>query len=179
MSKFEKLYENYVGRFTKGGFLPGDFVKFKDDVLSHPAIKSGDESFKQKIKELIKSDAHLRISRMNSRVSTNSPDHDGTADQYNVTIYQTAPGNSAISTDNVITVPLSVVDRVARSSDESQMNVPQSFIRATNDKINHSNVNKSTADKLDSSYDDGEDFQKGSRDNKVEGTPKKFKNDSK
>lgn len=156
-SRFQQLYENYAGKFTKGGFLPGDFVKFKSNILSHPAVASGTQDYKDKIKELMKSDAHLRISTLTNKSATKSSDPNDTADGYNVTVYQTTLGNSASSQDNIITVPLSCVDRVARGEEASQVAPPKSFKKEFNG--NHTDANKSTADLESDSYDKGSGFK--------------------
>lgn len=154
-SRFERLYENYAGKFTKGGFLPGDFVKFKAGILSHPAVAAGSQEYKDKIKELMDSDANLRISTLTNTSATKSADPNDTDDGYNVTVYQTLPGNSATSQDNIITVPLSMVDRVAKGEAESQVAVPDSFKRNSKASLNHTGDNSSTADLQDDSYDKG------------------------
>lgn len=158
-TRFQQLYENYSGQFTKGGFLPGDFVKFKDNVLSHPSVVAGAQEYKDKIKSLMDSDANIRISSLTNTSATKSADPNSTADGYLVTVYQTTPGNSATSQDNLITVPLSTVVRVARSDEEAQIAVPKSFKRAADAKVNHTNSHKATADLQDDSYDSGKSFK--------------------
>lgn len=162
-SKFQTIYENYVGRNSKGGFLPGDFVKFKSNALSHPSIKAGTKDYIDTIQSLINSDLNLRLDSLTSYAATKSPDSSGTADQYMATIYSTLPGNSASSTDNLITVPLSVLEKVEDSHDESQMEIPKSIIGKRSSKSNHTGENKSTADIEDKSYDSGEDWRGGKR----------------
>jgi hypothetical protein len=176
-SKFEITFESYAGRFTKGGFYPGDFVKFKDDALKDASIQSGDSSYIDKIKEFMDGDLNLRIGRITGTSATKSANADGTADQYVATVYQTYPGHSTTSTDNVITVPLCVLDKVADAADETQVKVPDSFKRET-EKLSHTNRHKASADFQDDSYDSGKDFNSGSRDQTVEGTPESLKKDS-
>ncbi len=176
-SKFDITFESYAGRFTKGGFYPGDFVKFKEDALKDKSIQSGSSEYIDKIKELMDSDLTLRIGRITGTSATKSANADGTADQFVATVYQTLPGNSTTSTNNVITVPLSVLEKMAYSADETQVKVPDSFKRET-EKLSHTNRHKASADFQDNSYDSGKDFNSGSRDNTVEGTPKQFEKDS-
>jgi|TARA_R110000787_G_scaffold336_3_gene1179 hypothetical protein len=177
-SKFELTFENYAGKFTKGGFLPGDFVKFKEDVLSHPSVVSGSDDYKSKIKELMDGDAHLRISTLTNTTGAESAGADGTADQYVATIYQTMPGNSAASTDNVVTVPLAMLNKIARTSDETQMRVPDSFRRAADKRVNHTNQHKATADLESDAYDSGKDWADGKRSGKTGDKEDEFEKDS-
>lgn len=151
-SKFDVIFEDYANKFSRGGFLPGDFVKFKSDVLSNPAVQAGSEDYINKIKELMESDLHLRIHTLSAAGATNHPASVGTADRYYATVYQTLPGNSATSTDNVITVPLSVLERVAPASAESQMPIPGSTFHENCEKIKDA---FSKIDFLDDSYDKG------------------------
>ena len=161
-SKFEMLYENYSGKFTKGGFMPGDFVSFADGALNHPAVNAGSDDYKAKIEELIDSDAHLRIGSLSNTMGVEEPNADNTANRYVASIYQTTPGNSATSSDNIITIPLEVLNKVARSDQEAQMSIPKSFVN-TVDNLSHTNKNKATAETFDSSYDDGKDWEGGNR----------------
>ena len=39
MSKFIKLYESAIQRFTRGGFLIGDLVKIRESALSDEFFK--------------------------------------------------------------------------------------------------------------------------------------------
>jgi predicted O-methyltransferase YrrM len=53
MGKFTNLYESAIQRFTRGGLLIGDLVKFKSDVLTSDFVKKQAVNYAQKIKEFI------------------------------------------------------------------------------------------------------------------------------
>lgn len=158
-SAFKVLFENYTNKYTMGGFLPGDFVKFKSNILSDSRIKSGNSEYLDKIKELMNCDCKMRIQGLTSNTATKSAGSQGTADSYYATIYKTLPGNSTTSTDDVITVPLDVLELVARSAEESQMEVPSSFKKNVETTL--------TAIKQDDSYDKGKGSVKESNDSRM------------
>lgn len=62
MGKFTNLYESTIQRFTRGGFLIGDLVKFKPDALADEFLKKQGSNYVQKIKEFIDSGLNIRVS---------------------------------------------------------------------------------------------------------------------
>jgi len=62
MGKFTNLYESAIQRFTRGGLLIGDLVKFKSDVLTSDFVKKQAVNYAQKIKEFIDSGLNIRVS---------------------------------------------------------------------------------------------------------------------
>jgi hypothetical protein len=62
MGNFTKLYESALQRFTRGGFLVGDLVKFKPDAMSSNFLKLQGSNYVQKIKEFIDSGLNIRVS---------------------------------------------------------------------------------------------------------------------
>lgn len=149
-SNFDLVYENYASKFSRGGFLPGDFVKFKANVFEHPSIKAGSEAYRDKIKELMESDLNIRLQGL-TNIANKSAGAVGSADRYDASIYQTLPGNSATSTDSLLTVPLSVLEWVASSTSEAQAPVPKSFKENCEDVSS----NYKTIEFLDDTYDKG------------------------
>tara|TARA_Y100001972_G_scaffold17508_1_gene19488 strand:- start:839 stop:1441 length:603 start_codon:yes stop_codon:yes gene_type:complete len=59
--KFVKLFENYMRRFERGGFLVGDVFKFNDDFKSHDAYKDLGDNIKELIDDMIESGLHIRV----------------------------------------------------------------------------------------------------------------------
>jgi hypothetical protein len=62
MAKFNNLYESAIQRFTRGGFLIGDLVKFRENALSNDFLKAQGSNYVEKIKEYMQSDLNLRVS---------------------------------------------------------------------------------------------------------------------
>jgi len=62
MSKFIKLYESAIQRFTRGGFLIGDLVKIKESALSDEFFKKQGTNYIEKIKEFVNSGLNIRVS---------------------------------------------------------------------------------------------------------------------
>jgi hypothetical protein len=62
MGKFINLYESAIQRFTRGGLLVGDLVKFKDNVFSDDFFKNQSSNYSTKIKSFIDSGLNIRVS---------------------------------------------------------------------------------------------------------------------
>ena len=62
MAQFLKLYESAIQRFTRGGFLIGDLVKFKSNYSSDNFFKKQVTNYLQKIDEFVKSGLNIRVS---------------------------------------------------------------------------------------------------------------------
>jgi len=58
--KFVKLFENYMRRFERGGFLVGDVFKFNDDFKSHDAYKDLGDNIKELIDDMIESGLNIK-----------------------------------------------------------------------------------------------------------------------
>ena len=50
MGRFTALYESAIQRFTRGGFLTGDLVKFKDDAFKDDFFKQQASNYIEKAK---------------------------------------------------------------------------------------------------------------------------------
>jgi hypothetical protein len=61
---FVKLYESAISRYTRGGFLAGDVVKFNDGAFNDPWYKNLGENTKEKIQNMVKSGLNLRVSNV-------------------------------------------------------------------------------------------------------------------
>ena len=62
MSKFIDLFESAIQRYTRGGFLTGDLVKFKDGFKGNEYFKQQANNYLQKIDEWVKSGLNIRVS---------------------------------------------------------------------------------------------------------------------
>ena len=62
MAQFLKLYESAIQRFTRGGFLIGDLVKFKENYSSDNFFKKQAVNYIEKINEFVKSGLNIRVS---------------------------------------------------------------------------------------------------------------------
>lgn len=58
---FIKLWESAIQRFTRGGFLVGDYVKFVDDHTSCDEYKSLPAELQNQLQDLIDSGLHIRV----------------------------------------------------------------------------------------------------------------------
>lgn len=59
--KFIKIMESALSRYTRGGFLVGDYVTFVKGYKSDEKYKELNEIVKDAIEELIKSSLHIRV----------------------------------------------------------------------------------------------------------------------
>jgi hypothetical protein len=62
MGKFTKLYESAIQRFTRGGLLVGDLVKFKNDIYGDEFFKNQSSNYIEKVKGFIGSGLNIRVS---------------------------------------------------------------------------------------------------------------------
>lgn len=62
MGKFIELYESAIQRFTRGGLLVGDLVKFKDGIFNDEFFKKQSHNYVDKVKGFISSGLNIRIS---------------------------------------------------------------------------------------------------------------------
>lgn len=62
MSRFVKLYESAISRFTRGGFLTGDLVKFVEGATRDEFFKDQAPNYIDKLKQFIDSGLNIRVS---------------------------------------------------------------------------------------------------------------------
>ena len=121
MKQFEKVLESYMERYTHGGFVTGDWVKFKNDVLSHPMLKDKSEAFKNRIKDFMKNDLHLKVACVKT---TQDPFTVKPATEIDI-VREYAPGLWA----DPMTVPVDVLELVDTGNNAFQHPVPDSLKR--------------------------------------------------
>lgn len=62
MNKFVKLYESAISRYTRGGFLTGDLVKFVEGAARDEFFKDQAPNYMDKLKQFIDSGLNIRVS---------------------------------------------------------------------------------------------------------------------
>jgi len=94
MNKFVKLYESAIQRFTRGGFLTGDLVKFTEGAFRDDFFKKQAPNYVQKAKSFSESGLNLRVSAVKAvRPTIHSGDIQNEAESFLVDIVQEiAPG---------------------------------------------------------------------------------------
>jgi hypothetical protein len=97
-TKFDVLYENLLERFQQGGFLIGDRVRFKKNVLAMEFFKSKGQSFIDIVKSCSDPsfDLNLRVSAIKSIYPTTTQNYRGGTESpdaiYADVIVEYAPG---------------------------------------------------------------------------------------
>lgn len=106
MSKvpFTTIYENFVNRYSQGGFLQGDYVKLTKDAAKCSELST---QHKALVKELIKTNARLRVVNIQSKHSNISALPAGTASDFRAII---APEISPGLTGGYIVVPMNCIE---------------------------------------------------------------------
>lgn len=62
MGKFTSLYESSIQRFTRGGLLVGDLVKFKNNSFDDDFFKNQSSNYVEKAKSFMNSGLNIRVS---------------------------------------------------------------------------------------------------------------------
>jgi len=126
------LYETYVSRYTRGGFLTGDLVKFKKGFENSESFKKLDPNVQQKLKDFAASDINLRVSGIQNKYPSHQPGNTDNSDgSVSVTISQeTAPGRY----DGFVTAAPDIFDTV--DVYPNRMPVPNSLVRPNGTEMN-------------------------------------------
>ena len=77
--KFINLLETAISRYTRGGFLVGDYVEFIKDYKSKDEFKNLQPHFKETIEELIKSSLRIRIIGVDDFIPSRFPGNPDTS----------------------------------------------------------------------------------------------------
>jgi hypothetical protein len=111
MSKFTQLFESAIQRYTRGGFLTGDLVKFKDGYQNDEFFKRQGSNYIQKIDEFVKSGLNIRVSAIKPvRPATSAPgniQNEGESFLIDI-VLEKAPGMYY----EFITVPASILEHI-------------------------------------------------------------------
>ncbi len=129
--KFNKIYESYVSRYTRGGFLTGDLVKVRNDFKSTDGYKKLTPEFKQALDDLMASDLNLRVSGIENKYPSAQPGNtDNSSGEFSVTVSQeTAPGRY----DGFFQFPDDIFEPV--DVYPNRMPVPNSMVRPNGTEI--------------------------------------------
>lgn len=95
MNKYSTIIEATMQRFTSGGFLTGDMVKLKSNVMSSEWARKQPENLLQKLKEFAETDKHIRVSAVKAlrpAVSGSIQPHNQVDDYYCDIVIEAAPG---------------------------------------------------------------------------------------
>lgn len=108
--KFLRLYEAALSRYTRGGFLTSDRVKFVDNALKNTFFKNQPDSIRTAVQGLIDSGLNLRVKNVKSAapavMGAGNPDDSG----YSFTIEvvpEIAPGT--FDYNRTVTVPANLL----------------------------------------------------------------------
>ena len=108
--RFNKLFEATLSRYSRGGFLTSDRVKFVDNALKNDFFKNQPESVKTAVEELINSGLNLRIrnvkSAMPAVMGAGNPDNYGYSFSVEI-VPEIAPGTYDVN--KAVTVPAILV----------------------------------------------------------------------
>lgn len=77
MNKFQKLFEGTFTRYQGGGFLTGDLVKLKSDILKSEWASKLGQNYIEQLNKFLESDLNIRI----SSVKTLRPQQQGSIQQ--------------------------------------------------------------------------------------------------
>jgi len=144
MNKFVALYESAIQRYTRGGLLTGDLVKFTENAFNDAFFKNQAPNYINKAKSFKDSDLNLRVSAIKAVRPTVSPGNIQTeADEFLVDITQeVAPGLYR----EFITVPARVLQVVDTYPNLAP--VPDSLKRVNNSNIDPKLIKQEETNKL-------------------------------
>ena len=133
MRKFTSLYESFISRYTRGGFLTGDIVKFKDGALKNEWFAKQGSAILEKAKQFAESGLLMRV----SAVKTNRPsvqpgfvEANNADDFYCDVTLELAPG----CYKDFITLPASILEY--KDYYPNLPEVPEGLKRPNNTNIN-------------------------------------------
>lgn len=94
MNKFVKLYESAIQRFTRGGFLTGDLVKFVDGAFKDEFFNTQAKNYAERAKYFNDSGLNMRVSAIKAvRPTIHSGDIQNEADKFLIDVtLEIAPG---------------------------------------------------------------------------------------
>jgi hypothetical protein len=94
MNKFVKIYESAISRYTRGGFLTGDLVKFTPNAFSSDFFKKQAPNYVERAKDFNNCGLNLRVSAVKAvRPTIHSGDIQNEAEEFLVDLTrEIAPG---------------------------------------------------------------------------------------
>jgi len=140
MKQFESILEGYMERYTTGGFVTGDLIKFKPNALTATTLKDKPETFKFRIKDFMKSDLNLKVASVKRTIDAFSGEE---AEEIDI-VREYAPGLWA----DPMTVPIDAIEFVDTGANAFQHPVPKSLKRPNRLNGPEELKAKQTADKV-------------------------------
>lgn len=144
MNKFVKLYESAISRYTRGGFLTGDLVKFTETALKDEFFGQQAPNYVAKIKSFIDSGLNIRVSAVKPvRPSTQPGNIQNEASSFLVDItLELAPGLYK----DFVTVPAHVIQHLDTGVNLAP--IPDSLKRKDDTNIKAKEVDIKSEDEL-------------------------------
>lgn len=144
MNKFVKLYESAISRYTRGGFLTGDLVKFTETALKDEFFGQQSPNYVAKIKSFIDSGLNIRVSAVKPvRPSTQPGNIQNEASSFLVDItLELAPGLYK----DFVTVPAHVIQHLDTGVNLAP--IPDSLKRKDDTNIKAKEVDIKSEDEL-------------------------------
>jgi len=131
MNKFNAIYESAIQRFTRGGFLTGDLVKFTENAFRDDFFKKQAPNYIQKAKAFNEGGLNLRVSAIKAvRPTIHAGDVQNEAESFLIDLVQEiAPGLYR----EFITVPAHILEPI--NTYPNLAPVPDSLKRHNNTSI--------------------------------------------
>jgi len=135
-NKFLTLVENSIARYSNGGLLVGDVVKFVKNYKSKDSYKSLSDDVKDFIDNFIKTDKNLRVVDIKTMFPSSAPgDNTNRGNAFSVELaIELAPGSYDLQ--NKVTVPSNILTTANTYS--NLPDIPDSLRKK--EKINHKPV---------------------------------------
>lgn len=161
--KFIKVVESAMSRFTRGGFLIGDYVEFIKSYKTHKEFKSLQDIQRDAVEELLKSNLRIRVVGVDDMIPSRFPGNPETSNGHvSVKIAADHGGGRQLYALTVPPCLLSVIDFYPNLAP-----FPDQFTRPNNEILT-----PKEADEVDGGMKGG-DFSLPTKNFKIKGSKKK------
>ena len=132
-NKFLTLVENSISRYSNGGLLTGDTVKFVKNFKSRDSYKALSDNLKNYIEEFIKTDKNIRVVDIKPMFPSSAPGDDANRGNAFSIVLATELAPGSYDLQNKFTVPSDIL-----MPDNDYINLPKipDSIRKK-EKLNH------------------------------------------
>ena len=135
-NKFLTLVENSISRYSNGGLLTGDTVKFVKNFKSRDSYKALSDNLKNYIEEFIKTDKNIRVVDIKPMFPSSAPGDDANRGNAFSIVLATELAPGSYDLQNKFTVPSDLVEPFNTYS--NLPNIPDSLRKK--ERINHKPV---------------------------------------